>query len=550
MRDLPKESWLPLKAAQDHLGGLFAFHGYQALETPVLEPTELFLRKSSGELAARMYTFTDPGGNQVSLRPEYTASIVRHYLEEGTPLSIPPYQGGIERGQEGVADRLPVRFQYAGPVFRYEGDALIPSPSPNPPPSPLGKRGSRGVVEGRVEGPAYRQFIQVGAELLGSFNPRADAEILSLSCMALSSLGLSGHRLELGDVGVFYRLLESLGLSERAILFILSSIAELKSGEEGLARVQERAEQLRLLTPTPASGHSSQSAITKRDPPLSPLGKGGQRGVGREAGGEGYQNYLSAAIRNMEVGEARQLLHGLLEWAEVGSLGQREPSEVVERLLRKFRGTDDPASLQRGLEMAYRLARVRGEPEGCLTEVEKLIESCGLNPSVLDRLKEVMGLLDVDHLYGAKVVLDFGLARGLAYYTGIVFEIRHPGLETSLGGGGRYDGLARALGSPSNLPALGFAYTLEHLLDALALEGKVQEGGDGPNRVLVLAPNGEAYREALRLARELRGEGTPVEMEVCGMSLEESLSYARAKGIIEVIAVDSGGKRTTYRVSP
>ena len=510
MRDLPKESWLPLKAAQDHLRELFSFHGYQALETPVLEPTELFLRKSGGELAARMYTFTDPGGNQVSLRPEYTASIVRYYLDEG------------------AADRLPVRFQYAGPVFRYEGDTLIPSPSPS----------GRRVTEGRVEGPAYRQFIQVGAELLGSFNPRADAEILSLSCMALSSLGLSGHRLELGDVGVFYRLLESLGLSERAVVFILGSIAELKSGEEGLARVQERAEQLRLLTPTPASGHPSQSAITK----------GGPREVGREAGGEGYQNYLSAAIRDMEEGEARQLLHGLLEWAEVGSLGQREPSEVVERLLRKFRGTDDPASLQRGLEMAYRLARVRGEPEGCLTEVEKLIESCGLNPSALDRLKEVIGLLDVDQLHRAPVVLDFGLARGLAYYTGIVFEIRHPGLETSLGGGGRYDGLARALASPSNLPALGFACTLEHLLDALALEGKVQEGGDGPDRVLVLAPNGEAYREALRLARELRGEGTPVEMEVCGMSLEESLSYARAKGIIEVIAVDSGGKRTTYRV--
>ena len=150
-----------------------------------------------------MYTFIDPGGNQVSLRPEYTASIVRHYLDAG------------------IADQLPVRVQYSGPVFRYEGD-----------------------------GNTYRQFSQMGAELLGSSSPRADAEILSLSYIALSGLGLSGHILQIGDLGVLHRLLEALGLSERATVFILGSLADLKDGQEGLIRVQERAKQLRLLSPT------------------------------------------------------------------------------------------------------------------------------------------------------------------------------------------------------------------------------------------------------------------------------------------------------------
>ena len=62
------------------------------------------------------------------------------------------------------------------------------------------------------------------------------------------------------------------------------------------------------------------------------------------------------------------------------------------------------------------------------------------------------------------MTVDFGLARGLAYYNGIVFEVRHPDWPNPLGGGGRYDGLARALGSPVDVPALGFAYTLETLL--------------------------------------------------------------------------------------
>ena len=472
MHDLPQKCWRPLRAIQDDLREHFSLHGYQVLETPVLEPTELFLRKSGGELAARMYTFTDPGGNQVSLRPEYTASILRYYLE-------------------GNADEsLPMRVQYAGPVFRYEED-----------------------------GASYRQFTQAGAEILGSPNPRADAEILALSWLALSRLGISGHRLEIGDLGVIYSLLESLELSERAVAFILGGMTELREGEEGFANVQARAKQLRLL---PSDSQQS-------DP----------RGA----------EHLSAAMGSMDEGQAKELLLGLLQWAEVGSLGQREPLEVVERLLRKFRGTDAPEKLERGLEMANRLAKVRGEPEACLREANDLIESSGFSPSSLDRLKEVMSLLDVDQLQDAGVVLDFGLIRGLAYYTGIVFEITYPALGTSLGGGGRYDALARALGSPSNIPALGFAYTLEHLLDALNKDGHASLGGESAaDRILVLAPTRKAYGEGLRLAQELRSKGTPAEMEVCGMDVEESLSYARAKGIKEIITVDDAGKGTTLQV--
>ena len=436
-------------------------HGYQVLETPVLEPTELFLRKSGGELAARLYNFTDQGGNRVSLRPEYTASILRYYLEQSAP------------------GPFPVRVQYAGPVFRHQEDGSLD-----------------------------RQFTQAGAELLGSSDPRADAEILSLCCRALTTLGFSGLRLEVGDIGIPRQILESLGLSERAIAFILGSIPELTGGPDGLSRVRERAEQLRLLAAGPR------------------------------------QTYLGAAIREMEEDKARELLHGLLEWAEAGSLGQRGPTEIVERLLRKFQGSDDPAKFQQGLEVVYTLAGIKGDAEGCLSEVGELIESHGLDPSTTDRLKEVMGLLEAEEPSGTTIVLDFGLARGLAYYTGVVFEIWHPAHETALGGGGRYDGLAKALGSPSDISALGFAYNLEQLVHALEpVKGTVH----GRNGVLVVAPEAMGYREGLRLARKLRSGGTPVEMDVSGMSVEEGLLYARSRGIAEVIAVNGDGKPTTYQ---
>jgi len=473
MRDLPQESWLRLKDAQERLREFFSSHGYRLLETPVLEPTELFLRKSGGELAARMYTFTDPGGHLVSLRPEYTASIIRHFLEGGAD-----YQ------------KHPLRVQYAGPVFRHSREA-----------------------DG--QGQALRQFTQVGAELLNVSGPKADAEVLSLSVNALSCLGIVGHRLVVGDLELVSRLLGSLGLSERAMAFILGSMQDIARGEEGRGAVEERAAQLRLLESGPRQG------------------------------------YLRAALGDMEEEQARELLHGLLEWSGAESLGQRQPSQVVERLLRKFRGTDDAATLQRGLDMAYSLATVKGEPVACLESAAAIVQHSRLGAAALDPLKEVVDLLGADLQAGAGLELDFGLARGLAYYTGIVFEIVHPGFDAPLGGGGRYDGLARALGSPSEVPALGFAYTLEQLLDVLGDAGGPQQPEEAAmDSVLVASLAGDAYKVALKLAGELRRQGTRVEMEVSGLGLQECLSYARARGIREVVSVHASGRHTRHATQP
>ena len=65
------------------------------------------------------------------------------------------------------------------------------------------------------------------------------------------------------------------------------------------------------------------------------------------------------------------------------------------------------------------------------------------------------------------MVVDFGVVRGLSYYTGFIFdaEVQEPSGALSLGGGGRYDGLVKAFGG-HDTPALGFAYTLESVVAA------------------------------------------------------------------------------------
>ena len=467
MQDLPEGPWLQRRLAQDSLRDFFGLHGYRILDPPILEPTELYLRKSGGALASRMYSLTDSGGNLISLRPEFTSSIIRHFLEGGW----------------GTA--LPLRVQYSGPVFRQDGGGI-----------------------------GYRQFAQIGAELLGSSGALPDAEIVTLAAGSLSLMGIEEYGLTIGDLSVLRRVLEPCRISERAVAFIMANVPDLKEGPEGLARAREKAERLQILSP------NQQHA------------------------------YLAQAVEGLDEEKSRELLQGLLQWAspDLFTVGQRDPSEIVGRLLQKARGVDDPGQVERGLEMACKLACIKGAPEVALAEARELVSSWGGDSAILEPLEQLFQLVEKGIPGQAKVSLDFGLSRDLAYYTGIIFEVKLHSSGVVLGGGGRYDGLARALGSPTDVPALGFAYTLEALLEASQREAQDQEGAAADRRTFVWAGSFEAHKRALAVASELRKRGSPAEVEVSNRELTEAISYARDQGYSSVIAVDEDGRTTDHRV--
>jgi len=400
MRDMPQESWAALNEAQAKLTRLFAKRGYALMETPILEPTELFFRKGGGEMASQMYSFTDPGGNQVSLRPEYTSSIVRSLIER-------------ER-----MPKLPVRVQYAGPVFRYSDDSK-----------------------------AYRQFNQAGVELIGSGEPEADSEVLGLACQGLASMGVGKVRLVLGDLSLFNALLESQKLSERARVFVLSQVGLLREGGKGLEAAMERARRFRLLG-------NGKTVLKELDPSTT-----------SEYGLRSGLAALGPLPEGLSEAPSKALISSLLQREEPGALGQRQPDEISERLMRKLQGGEDPKRLEKALELSSKLAGIRGEPGKALKQARVLFSSNKLPMESVERLELVMSLVEKEELGGAEVTLDLGLARGIAYYTGIVFEIMDSKGEASLGGGGRYDGLARAMGGSRDLAALGFAYTLDRVLE-------------------------------------------------------------------------------------
>ena len=463
MYDLPLESWLRKRTLQDRLTAVIGSYGYHYLETPLLEGTELFLRQSGGDLASRMYSFVDAGSNQVSLRPEFTSPIMRHYLEQGGDAP------------------LPARFQYAGPVFRY--DVAHPEGS--------------------------GQFTQVGAELIGSSGVMADAELLALAAQVADQAALDDFRVQLADLDVFDSVLTMAQISDRARNFILASVPQLRRGAAALPEVLDRAYQLHL----------------------------GDR-------------ELSAAITGLGDDQARQVIQGFLQWngTDFRRFGQRDPEQVVDRFLRKLRGSDELVRLEKGLDLAARLAAISGEPGEAIAAAREVVEEAGARSPALDRLEELLGLLEGCPEIQGKLTVDFGLARGLAYYNGIVFEVRHPDWAAPLGGGGRYDGLARALGSKADVPASGFAYTLESLL-ALADRQVGQDPlSSASKNVLVAAQSPDSVGAAMQVARALRKEGHQAELEVLGRDLAGALTYAKEQGLGQLVLVDSEGERTTYNV--
>ena len=392
MNDLSEESWRSKLELQDRLGQLLSGFGYSLLETPVLESTELFLRKSGGEMASQLYSFIDSGSNAVSLRPEFTSPIMRHYLENASSIS------------------LPARWQYCGPVFRF--DASHPE--------------------------ASGQFTQVGGELIGSSDVTADVELLNLAMAVPTKLGLGGWSLRLADLDILNSLLDPVGVSDRARSFIIQSMPKLSEGRSAVAKILEEGRHLHLV--------------------------GGTNGAIDASNGDSEDAALRQAVQGLDDTQARSVLLGLLKWNSADQLGQRTPEEVVERLLHKIRGTDSEDKLRQGLELARDLAVIKGEPKQALESVKKTLASAGANQNAANRLAEIIGLMTNGPDTKGQVVLDFGLVRGLAYYNGVIFEVSHPDQSGPLGGGGRYDTLSRALGGSDAVPALGFAYNLDALI--------------------------------------------------------------------------------------
>lgn len=428
---------------------LFALRGYQRIDTPVIEETELFLRKSGGELSSRLYAFEEPGGFRTSLRPEFTSPVIRYAIENGE------------------AETSICRYQYFGPVFRYA--------SPE-----------------HADGSKTRQFNQLGAELIGAPASRADGEVISMATEGLAALNVPSATIALGHVGLLRQLLKKFQLSERSSQFLLANAGSI--ADRQLDKVRELAARLGFLD---------------NDKRLKIDGAG--------------------ALENIE-----QVLDRSL--APLGAnAGSRLRSEVIARLARKQTYADDPGKFEAALSMLSELMSISGEAGKALDEGRKLATGANLDEKCFMLLEQVVEAAVDQGVDQSSISIRYGLARGVAYYTGMVFDIL-PSQDAgdSLGGGGRYDGLTRALGLNADVPALGFAYTLDAVI-GLVNDDKPDANGSKP--VLVKPADEQSWQAAANAAADLRKQGRAAVLDTTADSISGDFS--------EVITVDSSGKQSS-----
>ncbi len=157
--DLLADDTLRHRKVIDTVRDVSARYGFDEIETPIFERTEVFARTlgdTSDIVTKEMYTFEDKGGEMLTLRPENTAGVARAFISGG------------------LAQSLPLKFIYQGPMFRYE----------------------------RPQKGRLRQFHQTGAEILGVDGPLADIEIIALGSDYLEALGVREKAvLELNSLG-------------------------------------------------------------------------------------------------------------------------------------------------------------------------------------------------------------------------------------------------------------------------------------------------------------------------------------------------------------
>ncbi len=368
-RDILPAEYRIVQHIEDLARSFAGAHGFFRIGTPVLEPTSLFVRtvgKQTDIVEKEMYSFIDKGEENVTLRPEMTASVARAYVNHGM-LNQPQ----------------PVKMWYVGPNYRYE----------------------------RPQAGRFREFHQIGFEVLGEAHPIVDAELISMGYSLLTSLGL------------------------------------------------ETSVQI--------------------------------NSIGTAASRAAYVNELVAHYR-------------------------ANRSKICEDCKRRL--TKNPLRVL-----------------DCKTpECQPVKESA---PQILDYLDEesknhFMRVLEYLDEAGVKYNLNPRLVRGLDYYSKTVFEFYAAGdseaSQSTLGGGGRYDGLVEMIGGRPT-PAAGLALGVERIVTKLRAKG-LDKDIDGRPDIFVAQLGEAARKKSLVLVDELRKSGISASSNLAKDGLKQQLEAANREG--------------------
>jgi len=220
------------------------------------------------------------------------------------------------------------------------------------------------------------------------------------------------------------------------------------------------------------------------------------------------------------------ILRGILSQEKIEDKAQNEIMQLMDK-----KEYDEAIGLVEGagasekcLATLRKLVKVKGGKfSKVLGEIERLVEGYESAVNAVRNLQEILELVSES---GEKInmVVEAGFARGLEYYTGMVFEVYIPELSIALGGGGRYDKLIEMFGGEPT-PAVGVAHGLDRIM--LAMQKQKAALKTEKEKTVVVIPVNEGLKgEAMKISRMLRDAGMPVEVEVMGRKVAKALEDA------------------------
>ncbi len=376
-RDFKPEEMKKRRIIENKLRDMFDKYNFKEINTPTFESFELLSKKTGEDIRKQLFVFKDHGNREMGLRPEITSSVVRFYINELKNLP------------------KPLKLYYFANCFRYE----------NP-------------QAGR-----YREFWQMGCELIGSKYPIADAEIINLAMDGLNNINMD-YEIHVGHLGVLKGIFEKFKLDEDE---------ELK---------------IRRL-------------IDKEDY-------------------EELDSYLS------KINQSTDLRNTIFEI--LNSKGNKNIISHLKEILYEY-----PTSIK-----------------------------------ALSNLEDILELVKHDN-----IIVNFGIARGLDYYTGMVFEIygKKEGAR-QVCGGGRYDNLIELFGGLPT-PAVGFAYGFDRIM--LNIEDfNVEEESI---LIIPIKKDKKLLKKCIEIADLLRKNNKCVEVDLMNRKLNKALNYANSAGINKAVII-------------
>lgn len=247
-------------------------YGYQLIDIPIIKPAGIFLTRAGDTIIDRLFTF-ERLGQQLTLRPEFTAAAAHRYVSQGY--------------------HVPVRWQFSGAIFEDDPNSIS----------------------------LQYQKQSIGAEFIGQTGIQATAEVIAMALGGLQELGVEHKRLVMGHVGLQMHLLRRFGLDTRTNRMLLAQREYLKQGEAGFAQAKQNIQSMFAPVQTDDAMQEMSKNGIETQKMLDVLLDSTRYGttMGGRSREDIAQRLLSKRTQTQSYSHIEAALHFLAEWMQISA---------------------------------------------------------------------------------------------------------------------------------------------------------------------------------------------------------------------------------------